>query len=216
MFSSFVDQVTIIESVVHSDSRICCMVEESIKCIIEEENQDTVDCRETEFRTIIAVCVLGAAILVLVPIIWLLILLFGHTKKIVVTCLAISDGLFAFHLTAVSVKHFIYASGKYVYEWQGSAPCVLGSFLFSLSSQVSLLTLMLLALYSCPLTIWPFQHRIIFKGTQFSLAVIWILSMSNQVWPVVHLYYTEQVIQADTGACNHMYRNFGRDSYHLL
>ena len=209
VYSSFVDKVMIIDSVVHSDSRVCYMVAESTKCIIVGDNQDTVECSELQYRTIIVVCVFVAVVLVLVPTIWSLVLLFGDKKKVVVTCLAISDGLFAFHLTAVGVKHFIYADGKYVFEWQGSAPCILGSLLFSLSSQVSLLTLMLLALNACFITIWPFQHRTIFKSTKFSLAAIWILSTAHQLWPVVHLYYTEQVIQADTGACFHIHGNFG-------
>ena len=203
LFSSFVDQVTIVNAIIHSDSRVCCMVGKNVKCIIVVTHEDNVNCSELQYMTISLIVGMVAGTLVLACTIWSLVLTSADRKKLAMTSLVVSDGLFAFYLAVVGLKYYMYADGKYIYQLWSNILCVLGALLFSVSSQVSLLTLLLIASQSCFITAQPFRARTIFKGTKFSVAAIWLISVVHQLWPVANLYYTEQMIQADRAPCTY-------------
>ena len=205
LFSSFVDEVRIVHSIIHSDDRVCCMVGKHLKCIIVEEHQDSAKCSDLQYMAIVVIGGMVVIALVLTSTIWSLVLTVGNRKKLAMTSLAVSDGLFAFYLAAVAGRQYMYADGKYIYELRGNVVCVVVALVLSVSSQVSLLMLMMIALQSCLINAQPFRARTVFKSIQFSVPIIWIMSVVHQLWPVANLYYTAQMIQTDTTACTHLH-----------
>ncbi|XP_063962145.1 G-protein coupled receptor GRL101-like [Lytechinus pictus] len=173
------------------DSRFCCLVPDTVKCIEERPPHPLFTCRKTFLQNhTIKVFIWILGISALVGNFFVLVLRLRSTpttrvariQSMIITNLALSDLLMGVYMVLLAVMD-IYIGESYFWagraeEWRASITCQIAGFISVLSTETSVFLLILLTIDRFICVVFPFSKtRLGITSTRVAIAVIWVASI---------------------------------------
>jgi hypothetical protein len=171
----FFHALGMLESIYHNDVSVCCMVPPTVKC--EVRTHFPLQCPDLLIGSYFTYIPFAVGIGQLGP---NAVAMFAHlivNKNMLMVNLALSDALFGIHLLILSISDMFYRNrfAFYAYSWPGSDACLLSMLAVFLSSQQSLLTLLLIMCHTCTLIACPFNKRL-HRRLSYGGVLVWLVA----------------------------------------
>ena len=207
---TFFIETQILNSVIVTDNTICCMIPSNVTCFHEQLIVSDF-CQDLFFHPALSyiTSVIAGAILLKTGL-SIYVHLGGKTNFLIVN-LIVSDAMFGFYLAILVVSDFYYRNrfSFYVKLWPSGEACYFAMFVFFVSFQQSIFSLILISCHTCVLIVFPFKKQEYYNYFVRTLVGIWIvvavelaiaiyLQNTNAVSIVsCHLFCQSPILSAD-------------------